>query len=68
MTEQVISDLCAQKGYSKNQAYQLLYSGGLRIHSTMDPAIQKICDSYRVSDDDKQLVRSLRRKRNGGKR
>ena len=44
LTEQVISDLCAQKGYSKNQAYQLLYSGGLRIHSTMDPAIQKICD------------------------
>lgn len=33
---------------------------------THNMAIRKLCESYRVSDDDKQLARSLRRKRIGG--
>lgn len=44
LTRQVIRDLQTQKGYTENQAYQLLYSGGLRIFTTQDPALQKICD------------------------
>ena len=44
LTEQVISDLQKQKGYSENEAYRLLYSGGLSIYTTQDPAVQKICD------------------------
>lgn len=44
LTEQVIKDLTEQKGYNETQAYNLLYSGGLEIFTTQDPAIQAICD------------------------
>ena len=36
----VLSDLQTQKGYSANTAKQLLYSGGLKIVSTIDTDIQ----------------------------
>ena len=44
LTDNVIKDLVDQRGYSESQAYQALYSGGLSIYSTQDPAIQAICD------------------------
>ena len=44
LTRQVIDDLMAQKGYSEQQAYNALYSGGLRIYTTQDPHIQQIMD------------------------
>ena len=44
LTKQVVSDLKTQKGYSDQQAYNALYSGGLRIYTTQDPNIQQICD------------------------
>lgn len=31
-------------GYTETQAHNLLYSGGLQIYTTQDPAIQKIVD------------------------
>lgn len=40
---QLKKDLLAA-GYTESQAYTLMYSGGLRINSTMDSDIQKICD------------------------
>lgn len=43
LTEDVLEDLIAA-GYNETQAYTLLYSGGLKIYSTQDPKIQKICD------------------------
>jgi len=42
--EQVISDLQEQLGYTQTQAYNLLYSGGLTIYTTMDPTIQSVVD------------------------
>ena len=42
--EQVIEDLQEQKGYTEQQAEKLVYSGGLKIFSAQDAAIQKICD------------------------
>ncbi|MCM1416967.1 MAG: PBP1A family penicillin-binding protein, partial [bacterium] len=44
LTEDVMEDLIAE-GYNETQAYTLLYSGGLKIYSTQDPKIQKICDN-----------------------
>lgn len=44
LTEQVVDDLQKQKGYTENQAYQALYSGGLRIYTTQDQNVQKIVD------------------------
>ena len=42
--EQVLADLQEQKGYTEVQAYNALYSGGLRIHTTQDASIQAIMD------------------------
>lgn len=44
LTKQIVTDLEEQKGYSESQAYQALYSGGLRIYTTQDQEIQQICD------------------------
>ena len=44
LTEQVVEDLIEAKGYTETQAYQALYSGGLRIFTTQDTDIQRICD------------------------
>lgn len=41
---QVMDDLIAA-GYNATQASSLLLSGGLKIHSTMDPSIQAIADA-----------------------
>lgn len=43
LVEDVMADLI-NAGYTEKQAFYLLYSGGLKIYSTQDPAIQKICD------------------------
>ena len=42
--EQVRDDLINIAGYSETMAETLLYAGGLRIESTMDPRIQTILD------------------------
>jgi penicillin-binding protein 1A len=43
LTNDVLDDLI-EAGYNETQAYTLLYSGGLKIYSTQNPKIQKICD------------------------
>lgn len=43
LTDELEEDLLAA-GYTSDQAYALMYSGGLRIYSTLDPDIQAICD------------------------
>ena len=50
LTDDVMDDLIAA-GYNETQAYTLLYSGGLKIYSTQDPKIQRICDEV-FSDED----------------
>lgn len=42
--EQVINDLQEVKGYTAQQAYNLVYMGGLTIETAQDPAIQAIMD------------------------
>ncbi len=44
LTEEVYQDLINEAGYSATQASTMLYSGGLRIESTLDPDIQEIAD------------------------
>lgn len=43
LTEDLLADMI-DAGYTENQAFMLLYSGGLKIYSTQDPEIQGICD------------------------
>ena len=53
-TESVIDqlqiDLVKRLGYTQTLANNLLYSGGLKIETTMDPEIQKIVDAEINSD------------------
>ena len=51
LTNQVVSDLKKYKGYSETQAYQSLYSGGLRIYTTQDMKIQDILDEEYVNPE-----------------
>lgn len=44
LIEQVLEDLEKEAGYTGSQAYQALYSGGLRIYNVQDEQIQQICD------------------------
>lgn len=41
----VVEDLMEQKGYSKEVAKQMIYTGGLRIVSTLDPEVQAQMDA-----------------------
>lgn len=50
VTEAVYNDLI-DSGYNETQAYTLLYSGGLSIYSTQDPAIQRICNEVTSNPD-----------------
>ncbi len=43
--EEVLLALQEDLGYTDTQAYNLMYSGGLRIYTTQDPRIQEIVDS-----------------------
>lgn len=51
LTEEVYQDLIDEAGYSATQASALLYSGGLRIESTLDPDIQAIADEVFSNPD-----------------
>ncbi len=51
LTQQVLSDLVAEKGMTEEEATKLLFSGGLRIHSTADLGIQQICDEEYADPD-----------------
>ena len=44
--EDVIKDLCQRRGMSRDAASRLVYSGGLRIYTAMDPAIQEYVEDY----------------------
>lgn len=42
---QIVEDLQEEYGYTQSQAYNLVYRGGLRIHSTQSTSMQQIADT-----------------------
>ena len=44
LVKSVINDLCSELNYTEEQAYQAVYSGGLKIVTTQDTLMQKICE------------------------
>ena len=52
---QIVEDLQTQYGYTQAQAYNLVYRGGLRIHSTQSTKLQSIADSI-INDADNYPV------------
>ncbi len=49
--EQVINDLQEVKGYTSQQAYNLVYMGGLTIETAQDPTIQSIMDEEMSNEE-----------------
>ena len=45
LIDEIIKDLMEQKGYTETQATNLIYRGGLTIHSTQDMGMQEIADT-----------------------
>ena len=45
LIDDVLSDLCEKRGYSRSAALRLLYSGGLRIYTLADPEVQEAMES-----------------------
>ena len=50
LIDQLYEDLEAL-GYTQNEAYNLIYRGGLSIYATQDPDLQKICDDVANDPD-----------------
>ncbi len=48
--DDVIDDLVNIKGYPKDEAQRLLYSGGLQIYSTVDPYVQRTMEEVFADD------------------
>ena len=59
LTEEIINDLQKELDYSEAQAYKALYSGGLTIYSTQDPAIQAICDAQVNNDSNYDIQKKI---------
>lgn len=51
VTDQVRTDLVEKAGYSETQAFNALYSSGLKIYTTQDPKLQKILDEEFANPD-----------------
>ncbi len=51
LLKQVAADLMELSGYSEEEAWDLIYSGGLVIHSTMDAKLQELCETEAVRQE-----------------
>ena len=54
--DQLYDDLVKRVGLGKDEARNLIYSGGLKVETTMDPKIQEIVDKE-VNDDKNYTVK-----------
>lgn len=51
MLMQIVKDLTTKYTYTEEEAWDLVYSGGLTIHSTVDTKLQDICEEAAVSSE-----------------
>ena len=49
--DDVISDLMTQYGYTRSMANMMIYRGGLKIYTAMDPEVQSVLEKYYSSTD-----------------
>ena len=49
--DEVLTDLQKEKGYAPNYAAKLLYNGGLKIYTTLDPNVQNVMEEEYANDD-----------------
>ncbi len=48
--EEVLRDLQEEKGYAKQVALRMIYSGGLKIYTTADPHVQKTLEDVYINE------------------
>ena len=58
LTDQVIEDL-ENAGYTEDQVYALMYSGGIKIYSTCDSHIQAIVDEEILNEENYNSLKYL---------
>ena len=58
LIEQLVEDLQKKKGLTTSQAYDLLYTGGLKIYTTQDREAQEIMDSYCTNEENFPKLKS----------
>lgn len=51
LAKQLLDDLHNQLGYTETQAYNAVYSGGLKVITTQDVNMQQICEEEMNNDD-----------------
>lgn len=51
MLLQVVEDLMLHYQYDEETAWNLIYSGGLTIYSTIDPKLQSLCETVAVNEE-----------------
>ena len=49
--EDIINDLMEERGYSRAMANLLIYTGGLKIYTAMDPEVQSVLEDYYSNTD-----------------
>ena len=47
---QIVDDLMETYGYDEAEAWDMIYAGGLTIHSTQDVKLQKLCEAEAVKE------------------
>ena len=64
LIEQIVKDLGEEYGYTRSEALDLVYTGGLKIHSTENPFVQRTMEeafndpaTFRITNGD-ELVQS----------
>lgn len=51
MLQQIVEDLTATYRYNEEEVWNLIYSGGLTIHSTMDGKLQELCETEAMNPE-----------------
>lgn len=51
MLVQIVEDLTTKYTYTEDEAWDLIYSGGLTIYSTQDTALQRICETVTTNPE-----------------
>ncbi len=66
LIDQLIEDIVEQKGYTKERAEDLIYTGGFKIYATLDTNIQNKVDEVFTTDTNWSKVYGIKDTPNGG--
>ncbi len=65
LIDQLVNDLVEKKGYTKDRAEDVLYTGGYKIYATLDTSVQNVVDKVFTTDTNWSKVYSVKGLPNG---